>query len=123
MLRKKDGANPWGIFNVFDSIIGLSNPNTIFKDYLFMEENFVTEQDNNQLDIKAFIYETNRLNLPNILPKIEQIIFKSKYKDKFISTSFIQENPTVLNDKLLTANAINIITGIYGSKSIVMNYG
>lgn len=123
ILRKKDGANPWEIPKAFDSIIGLSNPNTIFKDYLFMEENFVIEEDNNQLDIKAYLYETNKSNLPNILPKIEEIISKSEYKDKFISTSFIQENPTVLNDKLLTENAINTLTDIYGSKSVVMNYG
>jgi len=123
ILRKKDGANPWEIPKAFDSIIGLSNPNTIFKDYLFMEENFVIEEDNNQLDIKTYLYETNKSNLPNILPKIEEIISKSEYKDKFISTSFIQENPTVLNDKLLTENAINTLTDIYGSKSVVMNYG
>jgi metal-dependent amidase/aminoacylase/carboxypeptidase family protein len=123
ILRKKEGVNPWEIPKAFDSIIGLSNPNTIFKDYLFMEENFVIEEDNNQLDIKAYIYETNKSNLPNISPKIEQIISKSEYKGKFISTSFIQENPTVLNDKLLTKNAINTLTGIYGSKSVMMNYG
>lgn len=123
ILRKKDGANPWEIPKAFDSLVGLSNPNTIFKDYLFMEENFVIEDDNNQLDIKAYIYETNKSNLPNILPKIEQIISKSEHKDKFISTSFIQENPTVLNDNLLTENAINTLTNIYGSKSVVMDYG
>jgi len=123
ILRKKDGANPWEIPMAFDAIIGLSNPNTIFKDYLFMEENFVMEEDNNQLDIKAYIYETNKSNLPKILPKIEQVISKSAHKDKFVSTSFIQENPTVLNDKLLTGIAMNTLTNIYGSKSVAMNYG
>ncbi|MBL4906275.1 MAG: amidohydrolase [Sneathiella sp.] len=123
ILRKKDGANPWEIPKAFDSIIGLSNPNTVFKDYLFMEENFVIEEGNNQLDVKAYIYETNKSNLPNILPKIEQIISKSEYEDKFISTSFIQENPTVINDEILTKNAINTLTNIYGSNSVVMNYG
>ncbi|MEN7550075.1 amidohydrolase [Rapidithrix thailandica] len=122
-LRKKDGANPWEIPMAFDSIVGLTNPNTIFKDYLFMEENFVIEENNNQLDVKAYAYETNKSNLSNVLPKIEQIIGESEYKDKFISTSFIQENPTVLNDMLLTKNAINTLTNIYGSKSVAMDYG
>ena len=122
-LRKKDGANPWDIPKAFDALIGLSNPNTIFKDYLFMEENFIIEKDNDQLDIRAYIYETNKSNLPNILPKIEQIISKSVYKDKFISTSFIQENPTVLNDKRLTGNAMNTLRDIYGRESVVMDYG
>ena len=61
--------------------------------------------------------------MPNILPKIEQIISKSVYKDKFISTSFIQENPTVLNDKRLTGNAMNTLRDIYGRESVVMDYG
>ena len=61
--------------------------------------------------------------MTNILPKIEQIINESEYKDKFISTSFIQENPTVLNDKQLTENAINTLIDIFGNKSVVMNYG
>lgn len=123
IARKKNGVNPWEISKAFDSIVGLSNPNTIFNDYLFMVENFEIEEENNQLEIKANLYETNKSNLSTVLPKIEQIINKSKYRDKFISTSFIQENPTVLNDKLLTENAINTLTDIYGSKSIVLGYG
>ncbi|WP_136465984.1 M20 metallopeptidase family protein [Flagellimonas onchidii] len=122
-LRRKDGAKPWQIPKAFDSIVGLSNPNTVFKDYLFIEENFAIEKDNNQLVIKAYAYETSKSNVPNMLPEIEQIISKSEYKDKFISISFIQENPTVLNDIHLTKNANNILTNIYGNKSIKMSYG
>ncbi len=123
ILRKKDGANPWEIPKAFDSIIGLTNPNTIFKNYLFLEENFVTEEDNNQLHIKADLYETKKSNLPKILPKIEQIINNSAYKSEFITTSYIQENPTVLNDEKLTDNAINILNNIYGNKTVLTNYG
>jgi len=123
ILRKKDGANPWEIPNAFDSKIGLTNPNTIFKDYLFMEENFVIESDDKQLYLKAYLYETNQSNLQNIIPKIEKIIGNSIYKDKYISASYIQENPTVLNDERLTNKAINILTEIYGNNSVVMDYG
>lgn len=123
ILRKKEGANPWEIPMAFDTVIGLTNPNTIFKDYLFMEENFVIEEENDQLDIKAYVYETDRSNLPRILPKINQVIGESEYSDKFVSSSFIQENPTVLNDERLTENAVNTLTGIYGSKAVMINYG
>ncbi len=122
-LRKKDATSPWQIPKAFDPMVGLSNPNTIFKDYLFMEENFVIEEDNKQLTIKAYAYETNKSNSPDILPEIEQIIRKSEYKDKLISTSFIQENPTVLNHKSLTKHAMNTLTDIYGSNAVVMSYG
>ena len=123
VLRKKEGKNPWEIPKAFDSIIGLTNPNTVFKDYLFMEENFVIEEDNNNFLLKAYLYETNKENLPKILPRIVEIISNSEYKDKFISTSYIQENPTVLNDERLTNKAIKTLTEIYGGNSVVMNYG
>lgn len=123
ILRKKDGANPWEIPKAFDSIIGLTNPNTVFKNYLFLEEHFVIEEENNQLQIKAYLYETNKSNLPNILPKIEEIIDNSEFKDKFVATSYIQENPTVLNDERLTDKATMILNEIYGNETVVMDYG
>lgn len=123
ILRKEDGANPWDIPKAFDSVIGLANPNTIFKDYLFLEENFMIEKNNDKLHIIAYLYETNKTNLPNILPKIERIINNSEFKDQFISTSYIQENPTVLNDEKLTNKAVNILNAIYGNETVVMDYG
>lgn len=121
--RKKGTTRPSQISKAFDTIVGLRNTNTIFKDYLFIDERFFIEEDNNQLTIIASAYETNKSNLPNILPRIEQIISTSEYKDKFISASFIQENPTVLNHESLTKNAIKTLTDIYGSNAVVMSYG
>ena len=123
ILRKKDGVNPWEISYAFDSKIGLNNPNTIFNDYLFLEENFVLESDENKLNLKAYLYETNRANLEKILPKIEEIIGNSIHKDKYISATYIQENPTVFNDEYLTNKTMNILKEIYGDTSVVMNYG
>jgi len=123
ILRKKDGANPWEIPKAFDSIIGLTNPNTVFKDYLFLEENFMIEEGNNHFSIKAYLYETNKSNLLNILPQIKQVINTSDFKNNFISISYIQENPTVLNDKILTDKAIKILNDIYGNETVVMDYG
>ncbi|WP_411765997.1 M20 metallopeptidase family protein [Winogradskyella sp. A3E31] len=122
-LRKKDGVNPWEIPKAFDSAIGLSNPNTVFKDYLFLEENFVTEEANNQFHIKGYLYETDKSNLPNILSKIEQAINNTTFKDQFISVSYIQGNPTVLNDEELTSKAMNLLNDLYGDETAVMNYG
>ncbi|MGA9269006.1 MAG: amidohydrolase [Lutimonas sp.] len=123
ILRKKGGANPWEIPKAFDSIGGLRNPNTAFRDYLFLEDSFVIEEENNQLHIKAYLYETDKDNLPNILPKIEQLISSSEFKEEFIAISYIQENPTVLNDEELTDQAINILNDIYGYETVVIDYG
>ena len=61
--------------------------------------------------------------MEKIIPKIEEIIGNSIHKDKYISTSYIQENPTVLNDEPLTHKAINTLKEIYGNNSVVMDHG
>ncbi|WP_321540180.1 zinc-binding metallopeptidase family protein [Flavobacterium piscinae] len=88
-----------------------------------MEENFIIERDKDQLSLKGYTYETSKSNLPTILPKIEQIINKSKYKDQFISVLFIQENPTVLNNDLLTREATNVLNNIFGNKTVTQAHG
>ncbi|MFD0796890.1 M20 family metallopeptidase [Maribacter chungangensis] len=123
ILRTKDEVDHWNFPKVFDSINTLTNPNTIFNDYLFLEENFVVEQDSDQVRIKSYLYETNKSNLPKILPTIEQIINNSEINDHFVSTSYIQENQTVLNDEGLTAKAINSINKIYGLGAVSKSYG
>ena len=70
IARKLDGGNPWEIEKVFDSINGLSKPNTSFKNYRFLAENQLIEKVNNQLIIKANLYETHTSNISKILPSL-----------------------------------------------------
>ncbi|WP_448636541.1 M20/M25/M40 family metallo-hydrolase [Pedobacter panaciterrae] len=58
-----------------------------------------------------------------MIPKIEQLIGEERYKDKLLSISFIQENPTVVNDEKLTKSAIKTLNGIYGYNLVVPDYG
>jgi metal-dependent amidase/aminoacylase/carboxypeptidase family protein len=123
LLRSAENAKPWEIQRITDPEDGLSSPNTIFKDYLIMDQDFVTYAQNNELFLEAYLYETNQLNLEKIIPRIKQLIGAGKYKEKLLSVSFIQENPTVVNDPVLTKNAINILTGTYGKDLISPAYG
>ncbi len=123
MLRKMDGENPWDIRNAFDAKTGLTNSNTTFKDYLFMEENFAIKSENNQLYLKAYLYETDQSNLINIIPKIKEIISNSVSKEQNVSVSYIEERPTVSNDEILTNKAITTLRDIYGNDSVEINYG
>lgn len=61
--------------------------------------------------------------MPNILPKIEQIISNSEFKDKFIGVSYIMENPTVMNDERLTTETTNTLNTIYGDETVTPSYG
>jgi metal-dependent amidase/aminoacylase/carboxypeptidase family protein len=123
LSRAQADSKPWEIQNIGDPKIGVENPNTIFKDYLIMDENFVIYDKNGFLFLEAYLYETNASNLKSIIPKIKQFIEASNYKKQLLSISFIQENPTVINDEKLTKIAIKILDNIYGKGFIVNDYG
>jgi metal-dependent amidase/aminoacylase/carboxypeptidase family protein len=123
LSRAQTGSKPWEIQNMVDPKLGVTNPNTIFKDYLIMDENFAIYDKNGELFLEAYLYETTASNLKNIIPKIKQLIEASNFKNQLLSISFIQENPTVMNDVQLTNSAIKILDTIYGKGFVVPDYG
>lgn len=123
LTRTQSGREPWNIQNIVDPEIGLLNPNTHFSDYSFMDEKALIDSSEGKIQIRAYLYETDQTNLDRILPKIERIIKEGKYKDLYESVSFIQENPTVLNDDKLTEEALNSLLSIYGKELVSASYG
>ncbi|AOM79661.1 M20 metallopeptidase family protein [Pedobacter steynii] len=123
LFRSTANSKPWEIHHMADPKIGLTNPNTIFKDYLFMDENFINRSKNNVLFLETYLYETNSTYLKDIIPKIKQAIEDSGYKDQLLSVSFTQENPTVINDEKLTNAASKTLQNIYGKDVIVTDHG
>ena len=99
------------------------NPNTIFKNYRIIDENFLSGSDDKSFSMKAYIYETNADKLKEIIPQIRQVLETSGYKDQLLSVSYIQENPTVFNDKNLTSLATETLEKIYGKTVMVKDYG
>lgn len=123
LFRAPTGSKPWEIQNMVDPKIGLMNPNTIFKDYLFVDEHFSTRSKNNQFFLEAYLYETDQSHLTEIIPRVKKIIEDNGYKDQLLSLSFIQENPTVINDEKLTGIAIKTLDNIYGKNAVTPDYG
>lgn len=123
LSRTGNNSKPWELQYMTDPKIGLVNPNTIFKDYLFMDENFSNSVKNDQLFLEAYVYETDLAKLKDILPKIKQVIETSGYKDQLLSLSYTQENPTVINNEQLTLTATKTLQNIYGKNTMVVDYG
>lgn len=123
LARSQNGSKPWEVQNMLDPQIGIASASTIFKDYLIMDEKFNTYSEDNALFIEAYLYETDSARLPNIIPTIQKIIEDNGYKDQLYSISFIQENPTVMNDPRLTDIAVKTIESIYGKGLMVNDYG
>ena len=123
LSRSQIGSKPWKIQNMIDPKIGVTNPNTIFKDYLIIDENFNIYNKNEELFLEAYLYETNSSNLKNIILKVREVIEANGYKEKILSISFIQENPTVINDEKLTNLAVKTLDNIYGKGFVVSVHG
>ena len=109
LVRTQAGAKPWEIQNTVDPEIGLTNQNSAFQDYLIMDPSFSTRTENGEFVLDSNLYETNAANLGSIIARIEQVIAASAHKQQLLSVSYVQENPTVLNDPTLTGLAINAL--------------
>ncbi|WP_255815677.1 M20/M25/M40 family metallo-hydrolase [Chryseobacterium sp. MA9] len=101
----------------------MTNPDTVFKDYLFMDGKFDIYSKNNESFLEAYLYETNSSNLGKIIPGVQNIIADSGYKEKLLSVSFVQDNPTVINEEKLTISATEILQNLYGKNTIAPDYG
>lgn len=123
LSRIENNSKPWEIQYITDPKIGLMNPNTIFKNYRIIDENFLSGSDDKSFSMKAYIYETNADRLKEIIPQIKQVLETNGYKDQLLSVSYIQENPTVFNDKNLTNLATETLEKIYGKMVMVKDYG
>lgn len=123
LVRSINGSKPWEIQSIVDPKIGLTNPNTIFKDYLIAEENFRFYSKNDLFHINAEIYETEAARLKNIIPTIEQVIKDNNYASQVLSIGYVKENPTVLNHPNLTSASVDDLDAIYGKGFVVTDYG
>ncbi|WP_079242007.1 M20 family metallopeptidase [Chryseobacterium indologenes] len=123
LFRTSDRGKPWELQSIVDSKIGLTNPDTIFKDYLFTDGKFNIFSKNNESFLETYLYETNSFNLDKIIPTVQKVIEDSGYKDQLLSVSFVQGNPTIVNDERLTRSATEILRNLYGKNAVAPDYG
>jgi metal-dependent amidase/aminoacylase/carboxypeptidase family protein len=123
LSRSQTGSRPWEIQNVVDAKLGLASSETIFRDYLIIDESFNSYSRNETLFLEAYLYETNPNNLKDIVPKINQVIEAVGLKDYLLSVSIVQENPTVVNDPKLTDTASKTLERIFGKGLVSPSFG
>jgi metal-dependent amidase/aminoacylase/carboxypeptidase family protein len=123
LFRIRSGAKPWEIQRVGDPTIGLASADTAFQDYLIMNEHFDSYTENGEQLLEADLYETNAANLGSIIPRIERAIDDSGHRNQRLSVSFVQANPTVLNDETLTRLAVRTLQQSVGEDAVTLAYG
>lgn len=123
LSRSRTGAKPWEIQNIDDPVIGLTSPNTAFQDYLIMDATFDTRTENEELVLDFYLYETNASKLDGIISRVQRVIDASGHKRQLISVSYVQDNPTVLNNASLTRSAIRILQRSRGVDAVRPAFG
>ncbi|MCL1671143.1 M20 metallopeptidase family protein [Elizabethkingia ursingii] len=123
LSRSENNSKPWEIQHISDPKIGLTDPNTIFKNYRIIDGNFTSGSNDKGFSVKTYIYETNSDKLNEIIPQIKQVLETNGYKDQLLSISYVQENPTIFNDKSLTNLASETLEKVYGKTAVIRDYG
>lgn len=123
LTRTRSGAKPWEIQRLGDPEVGVANPNTAFQDYLIMAPTFNARRENGDTLLEADLYETNASNLPGIVPRIERAVEAAGHKSKLRSVSYVQANPTVMNNEKLTRESIRTLQQAVGADAVKPIYG
>lgn len=123
LSRSRPGAKPWEIQNIGDPVIGLTSPSTSFQDYLIMDATFKTRTENEDLVLEFYLYETTASKLGGIISRVERVIEASGHKSQLVSVSYVQENPTVLNNSSLTRFAIRTLQRSHGAGAVKPIFG
>lgn len=123
MFRARPDAKPWEIQRLVDPAVGVGVPSTSFQDFLFMDSNFDSQVENGELRLSAYLYETNAANLPTLIPRIEAAVAASGHKAQLLGVSFVQANPTVMNDPELTRAAVTALERASAPNTVLPLYG
>jgi len=114
----------WNPESLSDPKIGLTNPNTIFNNYTFInQDSFNIAQTENEISMKAYIGSSIEKKFDSLIPQLEQQIKNSKFAKKLIDVKYTYERANLYNDKNLTKNSLAHISQIYGAENITLLYG
>lgn len=117
-------GSPWDIINkISDSTIGLTNKETIFRDY-FILQGVKLNTDKGVTFYNASFLETDAKKVNSIPLEIKKQILSSKFKDAFISIEYSKDySGTPVNDSKLTKIASRTISSFYNKEMFKPLYG
>lgn len=113
----------WDNRNLGNPQIGINSPQSIYRNYLAIYEQFKIKWGNDKLEISIGLFGTNINEIDSLPIKLKGIINESKYANNLESVEYNIAYPTVKNNPGLTQESINIITSVYGQNSFVTSFG
>lgn len=121
-------AKFWDNRNLFSPELGVTNQNTIYKDYTALMSDFDIKKTNDTLKVRVLLNASNKEQLNTFLASIKNKIETSKYSKELLSVKFDFEKglpvmETPMNNQELTNETMKSISSIYGKQSVIPLYG
>lgn len=121
-------AKFWDMNNLFSPELGVTHPNTIYKDYVALMSDFTVAPSNDGLKIKVLVDASEKEQLHAYLGLITEKIQSSAYAGDLQSVKydFMEGMPiieTPMNDATLAKETMQSISEIYGNQSVIPLYG
>jgi len=113
----------WDQQSLLDPNIGLASPNTIFKNFTTVHQDFKVEETEKEISISTYIGSSIMKKLDSVIPLLKQNINESKYAKNLIDIEYTLERANIYNDKDLTKNSLNSINKVYGAENTILLYG
>lgn len=118
----------WDFSNVFNPDIGVTNINTIYKDYVALMSDFDIKKSDDKLKVRVAVSASNIEKLNTFLASINKKIETSKYSEEFLSGKFDFQKDmpvmiTPMNNQKLTNETMKSISNLYGEQSVIPLYG
>lgn len=113
----------WDVKNTLDPEVGLSNQNTLFKNYLTLLQDFSIKESDGVVSISSLINSSNRQQLDSLIKNVEAEIKRSSYANELVTIEYTFIKDVLFNDEELAPKALNTISEIYGQHSTVPLYG
>ncbi len=114
----------WNPNSLGDPNIGLANPNTIFKDFLFVnQKSFNVKKNEKEVTISAYFGASTKEKINSVIPQLKDKINHSDYAQELIDVVFSYERANLYNDKKLTEKSLAHISKTFGPENIILLYG
>ena len=123
VVRIKSPQKFTDLLNVTDPELGLSNPDTIYKDYVLFGGSPRLTAEEGAMIFSTELLVSNYDDIQAVIKKLEQNFSDSPFKDRFRSIQASHVREGVYNDQALIHQANELFRTTYGEHIIQDNYG
>ncbi len=123
IVRIKSPERFTNLLNVVDPKIGLSNPDTIYQDYVLLNGPPQQNVDKTSITFFAELFAANYQDIEKVIEQLEQNFSTSRFNSRFQSIQVSQTREGTYNNRKLINEANQFFSVAFGDKAIQDNYG